>query len=112
MTVKFISDVIMVLESHPIEIPVNVTVFGSPTRNPYLVLHYGEGGTLMNKSIDKTSETQILQIPTTGQLNCTSSVIRVTVTTDDPLVELQGNNIISIHIGKKFLSICIQLNTT
>ena len=101
MTVKFISDVIMALKSHPIEIPVNVTVFGSPTHNPYLVLHYGEGGTLMNKSINITNGTQILQIPTTNRLNCTSSVIQATVTTADPLVELQENNIISIHIGKK-----------
>ena len=107
MTVKFISHVITVHKSHPIKIPVNVTVFGSPTRNPYLAIHYGAGGSSMNQSINKTNGTQNLQIPTTDQLNCTSSVIQVTVTTADPLVELQGNNIISIHIGKKkIISIC------
>ena len=114
MTVRFASDAdnnILVHESQSVMIPVNVTVlvFGSLSGNTSLVLHYGESGPSMNKSISRTPGTQFLQI----QLNCTTSVIQVTVTTNDPLVELQENNIISIHIGKKsYLSICTQLNTT
>ena len=107
MTIRLTSDVdntdiiVMAHENQSVMIPVIVTVFGSLSGNTSLVLCYGESGPSMNKSISRTSGTQILQIPTTGQLNCTSSVIQVIVTTDDPLVELQGNNIISIHKGKK-----------
>ena len=106
MTVRFASDTdnnILVHENQSVMIPVNVTVFGSLSGYTSLALHYGESGPSMNKSISRTSGTQFLQIPTTGQLNCTTSVIQVTVTTNDPLVELQGNNIISIHIGIKNL---------
>ena len=106
MTVQLISDSIMVLENQPIQISVNVTVFGSLTRNLSVVLHYGEGGASMNYLIDRTNGTQTLQIPSTGQLNCTSSVIQVSVTTNDPLIELRGNQVISVHIGK---TICTYL---
>jgi hypothetical protein len=98
VTVKFISDVITAHQNQPVEIPVNVTVFGSPIHNPYLVLHYS--ATSMNESINKTNGTQTLQVPAIDQLSCTTSEIQVTVTTNDPLVELQGNSMFSIHIGK------------
>ena len=102
MTVQIISDNdVMVLENQIIQISVNVTVFGYPTRNPYLALHYGEGGASRNYSITTTNGTQTLQIPSTGQPNCTTSVIQVTMTTNDPLVELHGNQVISVHIGKE-----------
>ena len=98
MTVRFKSDVIIVHENQPIEIPINVTVFGPPVRNPYLVLHYGEAASSMNKLINKTNGTQILQISTI-QLTCMTPPVLVRATTNDPLVELQGSNIVSIHIG-------------
>ena len=103
MAVRFTSnaDDTIVPENQPANIAVNVTVFGSLSGSTSLVIHYGEGGPPVNMSIERTSGTQSLQIPTTGRLNCTTSVIHVTVTTDDPLVELQGNRVISIHIGKK-----------
>ena len=101
VTVQFKLDVIMAHENQPVEIPINVTVFESPTRNPYLLLLYSEGTTSTNKSINETSGSQILQVPTIDQLTCMTSEIQVTVTTDDPLVELQGNRMFSIHLGKK-----------
>ena len=99
VTVRFKSDVIIAHENQPIEVPVNVTVFGSPISNPYLVLHYGEAAMSMNKPINKTNGTQILQISTI-QLTCMTSSVLVRATTDSPVVELQGNNTVSIHIGK------------
>ena len=101
MTVWFKSDVIIARENQSIEVPVNVTVFGSPTNNPYLLLHYhnGEAATSINKPINKTNGTQILQISTI-QLTCMISSVLVIAITDDPLVELQGSIIVSIHIGK------------
>ena len=113
MMVGFASDAILVHENQSVMISVNVMVFGSLSGNTSLVLLYGQNGPSMNKSISRMSGTQMLQILATGQLNCTTSVIQVTMTTNDPLVELQENNTISIHIGKKkSLSICTQLNTT
>ena len=102
VTVRFESNVIIASENEPnsIEIPVNVTVFGSPINNPYLLLHYGEATTSINKPINKTKNgTQILQISTI-QLTCMTSPVLVRAITDGPLVELQGSNIVSIHIGK------------
>ena len=99
VTVRFKSDVVMARENQSIEVPVNVTVFGSPINNPYLLLHYGEAETSINKPINKTNGIQILQISTI-QLTCITSPVLVTATTDGPLVELQGNNTVSIHIGK------------
>lgn len=87
-------------------ITVQVTVIGSFSGDTLLVFRYGDDGFSANKSINRTSGSQPLQIPTTDQLTCTISEIQVTVTTNDPLVELRGNRIFSIHIGKK-LSICI-----
>ena len=107
VTVRFKSDVIIAHENQPIEVPVNVTVFGSPISNPYLVLHYGEAAMSMNKPINKTNGTQILQISTI-QLTCTTLPILVTAITDDPLVELQGSNIVSIHIGKRPINLQTQ----
>ena len=107
MTVRFKSDVITVHENQPIEVPVNVTVFGSPINNPYLLLHYGEAATTMNKSINKTNGTQILQISII-QLTCMTSPVLVRATTDGPLVELQGNNTVSIHIGKNPINLWTQ----
>lgn len=101
MTVQFKLDVIMAHENQPVEIPINVTVIESPTRNPYLFLLYSEGATSTNKSINKTSGSQILQVPAIDQLTCMTSEIQVTVTTDDPLVELEENRMFSIHLGKK-----------
>lgn len=100
MIVRFISDVIIANENQLIEVPVNVMVFGSLVHNPYLFLNYGdsEAATSMNISIAKLNETQIFQIPTI-QLTCMTSQVLVTATTDDPLVVLQGSNIVSIHIG-------------
>ena len=97
----------MAHENQSVEIPINVTVFESPTRNPYLLLHYSEGATFTNRSINKTSGSQILQVPAIDQLTCMTSEIQATVTTEDPLVELEGNRMFSIHIGKKNLSIYI-----
>ena len=98
MTVEFTSDVYTVHENL---IPVIVTVFGSLTRNTSLVLRHGEDGLTLNQSISRTSGTQHVQIPASDRLNCTTPVIQITVTTNDPLVELKGNQAISIYIGTK-----------
>ena len=81
-------------------ITVQVTLIGSLSGNTLLVFNYGDGGFSVNRSINRISGSQPLRIPTTGQLTCMTSEIQVTVTTDDPLVELQGNRMFSIHIGK------------
>ena len=103
VVVRFTSnaDDTIVHKNQGANITVNVTVFGSLSGSTILVLHYGEGGPPVNMSIERTSGTQSLQITTTDRLNCTTPLINVTVATDDPLVELQGNRVISIHIGKK-----------
>ena len=101
MTVDFTLDVFMVHENHSAMIPVHVTVFGT-VHNATLVLHYGdsEDGPSLNRIINGTSGTQMLQIPTSPQLNCRAPVIQVRVTTNDPLVELEGSSTIFIYIGK------------
>ena len=98
MAVKFTSDVYMVHKNQSIIINANVTVFGSLSGNTSLMLHSGEGRSTLNQLINRT-KIQDVQIP--DKLNCTNSTIQVTVTTDDPLVVLEGNCTISIHIGKK-----------
>lgn len=100
----------MVHENQSITITVNVTVFGSQTSIPgttSLLLHHSEGRSALNQSINSTTEIQHVHIP--DKLNCTNSTIQVTVTTNDPLVVFKGKHMISVHIGKKYLSICMQL---
>ena len=99
MIVQFSSNVIMVHKNDAIEIPVNVTVLGSPSHNPSLSLNYGEVEPSVN-SINRENGTQILRIRIPTISDCTASEIQVMVTTDDSLVEIQGNNMISIHLGK------------
>ena len=98
------SDTLIVHENQSAMITVQVTVFGSLSGENLLslVLCYGDGGFSDDMSINRMSGTQHLQIPTSDQLNCTTSEIQVIVTTNDPQVELQGNRMFSINIGKKF----------
>ena len=96
------SDTLIVHENQSAMITVQVTVFGSLSGDNLLslVLCYSDGGFSDNISINRMTGTQSLQIPTTGQLTCMTSEIQVTVTTNDPLVELEGNRMFSICIGK------------
>lgn len=95
-------------ENQSAMITVQVIVIGSLSGNTTLVFRYGNGEFSVNKSINRTSGTQHLQIPTSDQLNCTTSEIQVTVTTNDPLVELQGNRMFSINIGKNSINLHTQ----
>ncbi len=101
VAIGFTSDAI-VHANQSAMITVQVTVFGSLSGDTLLVFRYGDGGFFANRSINRMSGTQSLEIPTAGQLIniCTTSQINVTMTTNDPLVELQGNRMFSIHIGK------------
>ena len=70
-----------------------VTVFGSLSCNVSVNLQYGESG-LARNTIESLSEIQYLQIPGgTGLIpgENKASTINVTLTTDDPLVELIRN---------------------
>jgi hypothetical protein len=110
IAVELTSDVAdtIVHENQSAMITVQVTVFGSLSGDTLLVFRYGDGGLQsVDRLINRTSGTQRLKIPTAGQLTCTRSEIQVTVTTTDPLVELRGNRMFSIHIGKiKFYQFC------
>ena len=71
-----------------IELPVNVTVFGSLSHNATVILQHGEDRSSF--SIGRSSGIQNLLIPGSADENKIITVT-VTLTTEDPLVELKGN---------------------
>ena len=81
-----------------VEIPVMITTFGSLSRDAFVVLQRSENGPALNNSINGLSATHNLQIPGSINLDCKMLMIIVTMTTNDPLVELKGNPSASITI--------------
>ena len=78
-------------DSDSVEIPVKVTTFGFPTRNATVSLQSDRSGPVSMHSIGRTSMTQNLVIPISIDVNHKVFMIVVTMTTEDPLVELKGN---------------------
>ena len=78
-------------DSDLVEVSVKVTTFGFPTRNATVSLQCSRSGSVFMYSIDRTSMTQNLIISSCTDINHKVSMITVTMTTEDPLVELKGN---------------------
>ena len=78
-------------DSDSVGIPVKVTTFGFLTRNVTVSLQCSRSGPVSMHSINGTSTPQNLTIPISTDVNHKVSVVTLTMTTEDPLVELKGN---------------------